>query len=84
LIFSFPAVGEGRRFCGWDDADEGVDETLLVIGDSGFPNSADPAIFVNLTWAVDEFYSPSIICTSAEADLVEIYFDFFLVKNKLE
>jgi hypothetical protein len=84
LVFGFQAVGEGRGFCGWDDADEGVDETLLVIGDSGFPNSADPAIFVNLTWAVDEFYSPSVIGTSAEADLVEIYFDFILVKDKLE
>jgi hypothetical protein len=84
LIFGFPAIGEGRRFCGWDDVDEGVNETLLVIGDSGFPNSADPAIFVNLAGAVDEFYSPSVIGTSAEADLMEIYFDFFLVKDKLE
>jgi hypothetical protein len=84
LIFGFPAVGEGRRFCGWDNADEGVDEMLLVIGDGSFPNMADPTIFVNFAWAVDEFYSPSIICTGAEADLVEIYFNFFLVKNKLE
>jgi hypothetical protein len=59
--------------------DERVDEALLVIGDSGFPNPAEPAIFVNLTWAVDEFYSPSVICTGAKVDLMEIYFDFFLV-----
>jgi hypothetical protein len=55
-----------------------------VIGDSGFPNSADPAIFVNLAGAVDEFYSPGIVCTSAKADLMEIYFNFFLVKDELE
>jgi hypothetical protein len=84
LIFGFPAVGEEGRFCRWDDMNEGVDEALLVIGDSSFPNSADPTIFVNFAWAVDEFYSPSIICTSVEADLVEIYFDFVLVKDKLE
>jgi hypothetical protein len=57
---------------------------LLVIGDSGFPNLAEPAIFVNFAWAVDQFYSPSIVCTSAEVDLMEIYFDFLLVKDKLE
>jgi hypothetical protein len=64
--------------------DERVNKTLLVIGDSGFPNSAEPTIFVNLAGAVDKFYSPGVVCTGAEADLMEIYFDFFLVKDKLE
>jgi hypothetical protein len=84
LIVGFPAVGKGRRFCGWDNADERVNKMLLMIGDGGFPNSANPAIFVNFAWAVDKFYSPNIVCPSAKADLVEIYFDFFLVKDKLE
>jgi hypothetical protein len=45
---------------------------------------ADPTIFVNFAGTIDEFYSPGIVCTSVEADLVEIYFNFFLVKDKLE
>jgi hypothetical protein len=59
--------------------DKGVNEMLLMIGDGGFPNPTKPTIFVNLAWAVDEFYSPSIVCTSVKADLVEIYFNFFLI-----
>jgi hypothetical protein len=59
--------------------DEGVDETLLMVGDSSFPNPAEPTIFVNFAWAVDKFYSPSIVCTGVKVDLIEIYFSFFLV-----
>jgi hypothetical protein len=84
LIFGFLAIGKGGRFCGWDNADERVNKTLLMIGDSGFPNLAEPMIFVDLAGAVDKFYSPGVVCTGVEVDLVEIYFDFLLVKDKLE
>jgi hypothetical protein len=50
-----------------------------MISDGGFPNLAEPTIFIDLAWAVDKFYSPSIVCTGVKADLVEIYFNFFLV-----
>jgi hypothetical protein len=50
-----------------------------MIGDSGFPNLAELVIFIDLAWAVDEFYSQSVVCTSMKADLMEIDFNFFLV-----
>jgi hypothetical protein len=79
LILTFSSIGERERFCRWDDVDERVDESLLMIGDGGFPNSTEPTVFVDLAWAVDKFYSPSIVCTGAKVDLMEIYFNFFLV-----
>jgi hypothetical protein len=84
LIFTFPAIGERRRICCWDDADKGVNEALLMIGNGGFPNLVEPMILVDFTGAVDEFYSPSVVCTSMKVDLVKVYFDLFLVKDKLE
>jgi hypothetical protein len=63
LIFTFPTIGEWRRFGRRDGTDKGVDEMLLMIGDGGFPNLVDPAIGVDLARAIDEFYSPRVIGT---------------------
>jgi hypothetical protein len=84
LVFAFPTISKGRRLCCWDNTDKGVNEVLLVIGDGGFPNLVEPTVFVDFAGTIDEFYSPSVVCSSTKVDLMKVYFNLFLVKDKLE